>query len=334
VHSAQDGKFNWHLVAAAPIVDSAGRVVQWVGTLTDIDERQRQAELLEELVRERTAALYLANKALSDEIEVRKKAEDNERAAAEELRRSNRELEQFAYVASHDLQEPLRKTQAFSDRLLKKFSGQLGDQGQEYIDRITTSATRMRSLINDLLSFSRVATRARPFVGIELAEVVRDTLLDLDERVTQTGATIDVGPLPRIDGDPTQMRQLFQNLIANALKFHKPDVAPIVTIRGRIESEPAESPERAPSDVCWVEITDNGIGFEERFANRIFQIFQRLHGRNEYEGTGIGLAICRKIVERHSGRISATSTPGHGSTFVVVLPVHQGDPEQTNGEDA
>ncbi len=333
VRSAQNGKYNWHLAAAAPIVDTAGRVVQWVGTLTDIDERKRQAQLLEELVRERTAALSLANKALSDEIEVRKQAEQNERDAAEELRRSNRELEQFAYVASHDLQEPLRKIQAFSDRLLKKFGGQLAERGQEYLDRITTSATRMRNLINDLLSFSRVSTRARPFVGVDLAEVVRDTLLDLDERVSQTGATIDVGPLPRIDGDPTQMRQLFQNLIANALKFHKPGVAPIITIGGRVESEPAESPERPPRDVCCVEIADNGIGFEEHFADRIFQIFQRLHGRNEYEGTGIGLAICRKIVERHSGRISATSMPGQGSTFVVVLPVHQNDPGQTNGEE-
>jgi PAS domain S-box-containing protein len=332
VRTIQDGKYNWHLVAAAPIIDNAGHVVQWVGTLTDIDERQRQAQLLEELVRERTVALSQANAALSQEIDVRKKAQENEREAAEELRRSNRELEQFAYVASHDLQEPLRKIQAFSDRLDKKFSGQLGEQGEEYIDRLTGSATRMRNLINDLLSFSRVATRAKPFVSVDLAEVVRDALVDLDERVAQTRATIDVGPLPRIDGDPTQMRQLFQNLIANALKFHKADVAPVVTIRGRAESEPAESPDRPPRDVCRLEIADNGIGFEECFANRIFQMFQRLHGRNEYEGTGIGLAICRKIVERHSGRISAVSAPGQGSTFVVVLPVRQGNPNETNGE--
>jgi len=302
--------------------------------LTDIDDRKRRAQSLEQLVRERTEALSLANAALIEEVEVRKNAEEKEREAAEELRRSNHELEQFAYVASHDLQEPLRKIQAFGDRLHKKFSDQLGEQGGEYIGRITASATRMRTLINDLLSFSRVATRAHPFENIDLPGLLQNVLDDLDERIQQSGGRVDVGPLPRIDGDSLQIHQLLQNLIANALKFHKPEVPPIVTVRGRIETEASELPDRPAHEVCRLEISDNGIGFNEEYSNRIFQIFQRLHGRSEYEGTGIGLAICRKIVERHSGRIMATSSPGQGSTFVVILPVHQAAVASSQAEDS
>ncbi len=181
----------------------------------------------------------------------------------------------------------------------------------------------MRRLINDLLSFSRVATRGQPFVVVELNRIAQEVIVDLDEKISLTHGTIDVGPLPIIDADPMQIQMLFQNLIGNALKFHKPGVPPKVTVRGEILVEADASAEQTPREVCRLEVSDNGIGFEEKYQERIFNIFQRLHGRNEFEGTGIGLAICRKIAERHGGSIQAISTPGEGSTFRVTLPMHQ-----------
>jgi PAS domain S-box-containing protein len=324
------GSYRWFLGRALPQKNEDGRIANWFGAWTDIHERKeaehersRQAELLEQLVQERTLALSQSVAALAQEVEVRQRAEENERAAAEDLRRSNRELEQFAYVASHDLQEPLRKIQAFGDRLSKRCSDQLDEQGREYLERITKSATRMRTLISDLLSLSRVALRTRPFVRVDLAEVVQSVLGDLDNLVASTGGRIEIGPLDQIDADGVQIQQLLQNLIGNALKFHRAEVPPVVTIRSGIEKEAADGPGGTGREVCRLEISDNGIGFEERYGERIFQVFQRLHGRSEYEGTGIGLAICRKIAERHDGRIWASSVPGQGSTFTVVLPVHQ-----------
>ncbi len=239
----------------------------------------------------------------------------------ESLQRSNRELEQFASVASHDLQEPLRKIQAFGDRLQTKCAAELGDNGREYLARMQASATRMRSLIDALLSFSRVTTKAQPFVPVNLDMTAQDVVSDLEDRVLRTGGRIEVGPLPTIDADPLQMRQLFQNLIANGLKFHQPGNAPVVQVEARLLNNNGESDGEAP--VCEIAVRDNGIGFEEVYLDRIFELFQRLHGRQEYEGTGMGLAICRKIAERHGGGITAKSAPGDGATFLVTLPLRQ-----------
>jgi light-regulated signal transduction histidine kinase (bacteriophytochrome) len=259
--------------------------------------------------------------ALRDEIEERRRAEELLRVASKELARSNEELEKFAYIASHDLQEPLRKIQAFGDRLSAKYRGALDDTAQEYIERMMSSATRMRQLINDLLSFSRISTKGIAFEPVNLAVVVREVLSDLEVRMSQTEANVEVGELPTLDGDPLQMRQLFQNLLGNALKFHRPGEPP----RIRISSEPTSRPMPDGTMRQWHKITiaDDGIGFDEKYVERIFEVFQRLHGRNEYEGTGVGLAICRKIVERHSGTITATSAKGEGSTFTVLLPAGQ-----------
>jgi signal transduction histidine kinase len=236
-----------------------------------------------------------------------------------ELERSNRELQDFASVASHDLQEPLRKVRAFGDRLSAKYGPELTDQGRDYLARMQDAAARMQALINDLLTFSRVTTRAQPFVPVNLNDLVRDVVSDLEVRVQQTGATLQVELLPTIDADPLQMRQLFQNLLSNALKFQRADVAPVLRVY-------AEDCSEQEVQLC---VQDNGIGFDEKYLDRIFTIFQRLHGRVEYEGTGVGLAVCRKIVERHGGTITARSAPGDGATFIVTLPRSQ--PELIEG---
>ena len=213
-------------------------MTEWVGTLTDIDDQKRQAERLEQIVRERTGELRRANEALTAEVDERARAEAGERAAGVELRRSNQELEQFAYIASHDLQEPLRKIQAFGDRLQARFAAQLADQGKDYIERMLSSAGRMRRLIDDLLAFSRVSTKAHAPAQIALDEVVGGVLSDLEVRIAQVGAEVDVASLPTLEADPSQMRQLFQNLLGNALKFAAADVPP----RLRIFAEPSEPP--------------------------------------------------------------------------------------------
>jgi light-regulated signal transduction histidine kinase (bacteriophytochrome) len=228
---------------------------------------------------------------------------------SENLARSNRELEDFAYVASHDLQEPLRKIQAFGNLLESEYSDKIRGEGSEYLKRMQNAASRMSTLIEDLLAFSRVTTRQNPLEHISLNLIVGDVLGDLETRIQETNATIDVGALGKVVADPTHMRQLFQNLIGNALKFHKPDTAPAIKISGVTKSGDIE-----------IKVSDNGIGFEEKYMDRIFSVFQRLHDKKSYEGTGIGLAVCRKIAERYNGTITATSKKGMGSTFIVRFP--------------
>lgn len=241
-----------------------------------------------------------------------KRAEETLARQAEELARSNAELEQFAYVASHDLQEPLRKIQAFGDRLETKYGDALSDEGRDYLERMQNAAQRMRSLIDQLLSFSRVTSRAEPFVSVNLAQVAKAVVADLAASIGETGGRVEVGDMSVIEADPTQMRQLLQNLIGNGLKFHKEDDPPVVKVGSKILGR-----------ICRITIEDNGIGFDEKHLDRIFAIFQRLHSRSEYEGTGIGLAICRKIAERHGGSVTAKSAPGQGAKFIITLPVKQ-----------
>jgi light-regulated signal transduction histidine kinase (bacteriophytochrome) len=254
-----------------------------------------------------------------------KHAEQALKNYAAKLERSNRELQDFAYVASHDLQEPLRKIKAFGDRLKARCTGALDERGLDYLDRMQSAAQRMQNLINALLAYSRVTTQAQPFVPVDLAQVTQEVLLDLEMRVEQTGGRVETGDLPTLEADPIQMRQLLQNLIGNALKFHRQDETPVVKVYARSPDNQIREPFGATHDdeMCQIVVQDNGIGFDEKYLDRIFQVFQRLHGRGEYEGTGIGLATCRKIVERHGGHITATSTPGQGATFFVTLPIKQ-----------
>jgi PAS domain S-box-containing protein len=259
------------------------------------------------------------------DITERKRAEETLNRKAAELARSNAELEQFAYVASHDLQEPLRKIQAFGDRLKAKCDAVNLQDGRDYLERMQSAAARMQTLINDLLTFSRVISASQPLVPVDLNTVVKGVLGDLEYRIEQTKARIEQGDLPTIEADPLQMRQLFQNLIGNALKFQPADHQPLVKISAQILKSPfAGTADEDPyAEQCEISIQDNGIGFDEKYLDKIFAVFQRLHGRNEFEGTGVGLAVCRRITDRHGGIITAHSKAGEGATFVITLPLRQ-----------
>lgn len=252
------------------------------------------------------------NRMLRQEIAERERVEVELRQMTARLEEQNRELGDFARVASHDLQEPLRKVELFSERLSRNLGDGVPEKAAESIERLRNAAGRMRALITDLLQLSRVSTHGGDFQEVDLAEVAREVLDDLEASIVESGASVDVGDLPTIEADPTQMRQLLQNLIGNAVKYHQPGVAPTVRVRG--------------DTVDWrgtarIIVEDDGIGFAPEHAERIFGAFERLHGRGEFEGTGIGLALCRKIVERHGGAISAASVPGKGAAFTVELPV-------------
>lgn len=259
------------------------------------------------------------------DITERKIAEEKMQDFAKRLERSNRELQDFAYVASHDLQEPLRKVAVFSDRLKVKYGTALGQEGVDYVERMQRATARMQTLITDLLSFSRVTSKSQPFVPIYLGTIVMDVLADLEARIEQVDGKVEVGEMPNIEAEPLQMRQLFQNLIGNALKFSRPNEKPFVRVSGKKVRDKLRWREIDGTAREMVELTvsDNGIGFDEKYAEKIFQVFQRLHGREAYEGTGMGLAITRKIAEHHGGEITARSKPGEGATFIVTLPAKQ-----------
>ncbi|MGB0909921.1 MAG: ATP-binding protein [Nitrospirales bacterium] len=252
------------------------------------------------------------------EVEERTRIEVTLLEQSRELERSNQELVQFAAIASHDLQEPLRKVMTFGDRLQKKCVGQLDDTGRDYLERMQNATRRMQRLITDMLSYSRVTTKAQPFESVDLRQVVRDVVSDLESRIEATKGRVEIAELPTIEAEPFQMRQLLQNLIGNALKYSKKDVPPIVKVSAQIAKDGNHNEHNVKH---WrIEVADTGVGFDEQYVDRIFGMFQRLHGKAEYEGTGVGLAICKKIVERHAGMITANSVPGQGSIFIVTMP--------------
>ncbi|HEX4084276.1 MAG TPA: ATP-binding protein [Chthoniobacteraceae bacterium] len=287
-----DGQVAWIATTRVPLRDVEGHCIGLVGVSRDVSER--------------------------------KEAEERLRLAAEQLRRSNLELQEFASIASHDLQEPLRKIQAFGDRLKSKCAAGLGENGRDYLERMQDAARRMQILLHDLLTLSRVTSKALPFEPVDLRKIAEDVVSDLEVRIEQTQANVEIGRLPVIDADPVQMRQLIQNLLSNALKFQRPEVTPEVIVSAKVLDNADSLPGAMPGEeLCQIVIKDNGIGFDERYLDRIFQVFQRLHSRSEYEGTGIGLAVCRKIADRHGGAIYAKSAEGEGATFIVTLPVKQ-----------
>lgn len=253
---------------------------------------------------------------------------------SDELARSNRELEDFAFVASHDLQEPLRKIRAFGNRLESGYNDVIDERGKDYLARMLNAAERMSMLISDLLAFSRVSTRGKEFDEVDLNNTIQSVLGDLEIAIDETSAEISVGDMPVIRGDKSQLEQLFLNLISNALKFQSKGVTPAVNINAEKATESDTHDILMADEYDWIKITvkDNGIGFEQSFAEKIFAPFQRLHGRSEYKGTGIGLAVCRRIVERHNGQITALSSPGQGATFSIIMPV-ESDPFGSNNNN-
>ncbi len=268
---------------------------------------RQDKEILEKKVAERTEALRDANARLSVELDERRRTELKLARYASDLARSNADLEQFAYVASHDLQEPLRMVASFTQLLAKRYRGQLDQDADEFIGFAVDGANRMQQLINDLLVYSRVGTRGKPPAPTDLSEVLSHAEANLHEAIKESKAEVTHSPLPIVDGDQVQLTQLLQNLLANAIKFRSQE-APRIHVSAQTQGGD------------WLlSVQDNGIGIAPEHQERIFAIFQRLHPRDEYPGTGIGLAICKKIVERHGGHIWAESVPGQGTTFYFNL---------------
>jgi len=250
--------------------------------------------------------------AVFDDITERREAEDALREAHEELKRSNAELEQFAYVASHDLQEPLRMVSSYTQLLMRRYGDNLDGDAKEFTAYIVDGATRMKQLIEDLLAYSRVGTKGKEFRAVPAEAALRRAIVNLRAAIEEGGASVTYDSLPVVHGDDLQLAQLFQNLIGNALKFRSQSVPRIHVSAVEKEGEYDFS------------VRDNGIGIESQYFERIFMVFQRLHNKGEYPGTGIGLAICKKVVERHRGRIWVESTPGEGSAFHFTLPKGEG----------
>lgn len=296
----KDGSRFWANVTITPLYDRHGSLWGFAKVTRDLTERY-----------ETTQAMQRAHEELD-----RKNRELQ--ARNRELQARNRELQNFASVASHDLQEPLRKINTFSELLEQEYADQVDEAGRMYLDRIRSAATRMSTLINDLLSYTRVSMQTPSYRSVDLNAVVDEVVNDLETSISDAGGRVITKALPTIEADPTQMRQLFQNLIGNSIKFHRPGVPPEVYITGSMLAPNSDRQERS---MCRITVEDNGIGFEEKYLDRIFAPFQRLHTRREYPGTGIGLAICKQIVERHGGSITARSTPGEGTTFTILLPL-------------
>lgn len=283
-----DREDTWVTSAKFPLKDGEGKIVGTFGVSRNITD------------------------SMSTQNELIKKTQELKKSEMS-LIKSNRELEEFAYVASHDLQEPLRKISAFGNRLKSKIYDKLEDKEKDYLDRMLGSSQRMSNLINDLLKYSRVGTRGRELVELSLNDVIGEVLLDLEFAVEQSGAKITVDDFPSMIGDATQLRQLFQNLIGNALKFKKQEVEPVISIVLKNKN----------SKTFVVEVRDNGIGFETEHSGKIFKVFQRLHSQSEYKGSGIGLSICKKIVERHKGEIKASGKPDEGAVFSITFPLSE-----------
>ncbi|MEO6916687.1 MAG: response regulator [Chitinophagaceae bacterium] len=301
IRKLDNHEFRYHLMMLTPVITEQ-RVVKWVGILTDIHEQKMANEVLEKKVEERTRELRIINK---------------------ELESTNRDLQQFASVASHDLKEPLRKIQLFTSIVKDKFILP-GSEAKEYIDRIINSSERMSNLITDLLNYS-VVSGSESFENTDLKKLITECLAELEVQVREKHAVVNISGIPNIDLVPSQICQVFQNLLSNALKFSRPGIDPVIEVSAcRCDRKDFASPKSEHGAYCRISVRDNGIGFNEIYLDRIFTIFQRLHSRTKYEGTGIGLAIVKKIIEKHDGIITAESQEGAGATFIIILPIeHQ-----------
>jgi PAS domain S-box-containing protein len=292
-----NGVYEWHLARITPEKDDNGLISLWIGTFTNINSQKLSQEELERNVRDRTVDLI----------------------------HINAELEQFAFAASHDLQEPLRKILTYSQMLENEIPA--GQQKiADYLEKIKISSTRMRNLINDLLNFSRLSIKEVGFTSTDLNTVFNSLLIDLELQITKVQAKISYAKLPVIEAVPLQMQQLFFNLLSNALKFTDNTRTPVISIQafaaGPEDMALLHTPDPATT-YFKILVTDNGIGFDQKYATQIFNMFQKLHPRTTYAGTGIGLALCKKVVINHHGAIYATSIEGQGTTFAIILPSRQ-----------
>jgi PAS domain S-box-containing protein len=299
-----DGEYRWIASRGEPRYAPDSHFEGFIGSCTDINDSKMNSVILEQRIAERT-------KALNDAIM--------------QLERSNLELAQFAYVVTHDLQEPLRKVKTFTDRLMVKASRKLSEDETLYLQKIKNSADRMSGLIKDVLNYSILTRSAEPFIKTDLNNIVKHVITDFELLITQKKAVFNIGKLPVIDAVHLQMNQLFNNLVGNSLKFTNPGITPVISISSSDVLQEEIDRSNLAKDKSYVKITfiDNGIGFSQEYAEQIFEIFQRLNGNDEYPGTGIGLALCKKIITNHKGAIHAESVPGKGASFQVILPVKQ-----------
>ncbi|WP_461072921.1 PAS domain-containing protein [Spirosoma horti] len=305
-------------------VNDQGEIYKLSGTAQDVTEQRRLRQELERQVQERTEELEATNEELLASSEELTATNEELTESNQLLLRSNENLQRFAYVASHDLQEPLRKIQQFGDLLKTSYGDRLGEE-LVYLERMQSAASRMSVLIRDLLNFSRISTQRETGEPVSLNQIVQTVLSDLDLVIEETRSKVLVEPLPTVIGDALQLSQLFSNLLSNSLKFRQPDLTPVIQVQadmiGADQLPAGVRPIRTALTYHRIQVVDNGIGFDEKYLDRIFQVFQRLHGRSEFAGTGIGLAICEKVVVNHGGAITGTSKPGQGATFSVYLPV-------------
>ena len=292
-----ESEYYWHMASLSLMNDENGRLLYWIGYLVDINAQKLVEETLKDNKELKQTQLQLKEHQVA--------LEDN----ITELNRSNLELQQFAYVASHDLQEPARKISFYSDYLLSKYSGVIDPKGKEYLANMQAASQRMRSLIHDLLSYSQVERKLIELAPVDLNAVVQGVLQSQEVAIEEKGATVQAASLPHVLGDESMLGQLFENLVSNALKYAKDDVCPEIKIWCRHSSENLE-----------ILVQDNGIGFDEKYLSQMFALFQRLHSSEKYKGTGLGLAICQKIVALHGGSITAESKVGEGATFIITFP--------------
>ncbi len=297
---ADSQTYLWHMVSITPLKDAKDNVLYWIGYIVDIHAQKVIEQTLHDNreLQETQRQLKINQTALEGNID--------------ELNRSNYELQQFAFVASHDLQEPIRKISFYSDLFLNKYTEKLDPKGQDYLKGILSASHRMRNLINDLLSFSQVNKNKINFKYINLNQVLHDVLQDMEIAISEKKAKVEVQPFPVIEADMVMMRQLFENLIGNSLKYAREEEPPIIEITNQ-----------QVEDQLKIAVRDNGIGFDEKYLSKLFDLFQRLHSDEKYKGTGLGLAICKKIVTLHHGTITAQSKINHGSTFEIILPLKQ-----------
>jgi PAS domain S-box-containing protein len=295
------GTYLWHIFSIIPLKNEKGAIIRWIGFIVDIHAHKQ----IEQTLKDNQELKEVQGRLFENQRELQQKII--------ELNRSNYELEQFAHLASHDLQEPLRKLFFYSDVMKQKYADHIDDNGKNMLSNMVMAAGRMKELINDLLSYSQLQQQKLHFEAVDLNEVVREIIRDMDLTIREKKAHIELDELPVMQGHKIRLHQLFQNLISNALKYSKKEIPPVIAITSSIDGERVT-----------IKVKDNGIGFEDQYREKIFGLFERLHSRDQFPGTGIGLSICKKITELHQGTITAISKPGEYAEFEVTFPLAPG----------